>query len=217
MTKKRSKRKLKKDNILIICLFVILIILVISLLIMGKNIFSGNKKAAKEAKIVDKLESYDYYLTDNNTKYYRGLFDDLKKTLNKEDIDEEAYATLVAKLFTADFYDLNSKISKTDVGGTQFILKAYRNTFIQTATDINGIYYYVDSNIYGKRNQELPVVEDVEVVSLKNMTYKYKVINDEKAYKIDVKITYKEDLDYPKSVSLVLIHNDNKLEIVEVS
>ena len=198
MTKKRSKRKLKKDNILIICLFVILIILVISLLIMGKNIFSGNKKAAKEAKIVDKLESYDYYLTE-------------------EDIDEEAYATLVAKLFTADFYDLNSKISKTDVGGTQFILKAYRNTFIQTATDINGIYYYVDSNIYGKRNQELPVVEDVEVVSLKNMTYKYKVINDEKAYKIDVKITYKEDLDYPKSVSLVLIHNDNKLEIVEVS
>lgn len=213
---RKKKTKLKKDNILIIVLALLLIILIISIIMMAKNVLKKDGDV-KETQIIDKIDGYGYQLTENNTKYFKKLFKELKKELTKDEVDEEKYATLVAQMFTADFYDLDSKLSKTDVGGVQFIPEYYRTTFIKTATASNGMYYSIESNLSNKRNQELPVVENVDLVSLKNTSYKYGNINDSNAYQIDVKITYKEDLNYPKTVSLKLIHVKNVLQIVEVN
>lgn len=216
MRKRKNNRKIKKDNIFILILVIVLVALIISLVFMAKGILKKEKGNVQETQIVDKMDDYGYYLTDHNTKYYNELYEELKQTLAENPVDEEKYAKLVAQLFTVDFYDLNSKLSKSDVGGTQFIAKDYKDVFIKTANDINGIYYYVKSDLYGERKQELPVVVNAEVVSLKNTSFKYDKINDDKAYTIDINLTYEKDLGYQKSVSLIIVHNDKKLEIVEV-
>lgn len=216
MRKRKNNRKIKKDNIFILILVIVLVALIISLVFMAKGILKKEKGNVQETQIVDKMDDYGYYLTDHNTKYYNELYEELKQTLAENPVDEEKYAKLVAQLFTVDFYDLNSKLSKSDVGGTQFIDEDYKDVFIKTANDINGIYYYVKSDLYGERKQELPVVVNAEVVSLKNTSFKYDKINDDKAYTIDINLTYEKDLGYQKSVSLTIVHNDKKLEIVEV-
>ncbi len=216
MRKRKNNRKIKKDNIFILILVIVLVALIISLVFMAKGILKKEKGNVQETQIVDKMDDYGYYLTDHNTKYYNELYEELKQTLAENPVDEEKYAKLVAQLFTVDFYDLNSKLSKSDVGGTQFIAGDYKDVFIKTANDINGIYYYVKSDLYGERKQELPVVVNAEVVSLKNTSFKYDKINDDKAYTIDINLTYEKDLGYQKSVSLTIVHNDKKLEIVEV-
>lgn len=216
MHKRKSNRKIKKDNIFILILVIVLVALIISLVFMAKGVLKKNKGSVQETQIVDKMDDYGYYLTDHNTKYYNELYDELKKVLSENPVDEEKYAKLIAQLFTVDFYDLNSKLSKSDVGGTQFIAQDYKDVFIKTANDIDGIYYYVKSDLYGERKQDLPVVVNAEVVSLKNTSFKYDKIVDEKAYIVDVNLTYEKDLGYQKSVSLTIVHNDKKLEIVEV-
>ena len=217
MSKQNPKKsKLKKDNILILLFSIILIVLLITLGLMAHNIFGKDNVQTEEAKVVDEIKEFDYYLTDHNTKYYKELFEDLKKTLTGDNIDEEKYASLVAQLFTADFYDLNSKLSKNDVGGTQFILPAFKDTMIKKATSYDGIYYYVKSDLYGNRSQDLPVVKKAEVSSVTNETYAYGSINDPKAYKVVVNITYERDLGYQKTVNITLVHYNNKLHIVEI-
>ncbi len=217
VAQKRTKKKLKKDNILIVILTLVLIGLLVWLASMTLDIFKKDEPDTKEKEIVDKVDTHGYYLTDHNTKYYKELYEQLKDVLKGDPIDDEEYATLVAKMFTADFYDLNSKLSKTDVGGIQFILPAFQDTFIKTATDSKGMYYYVQSNLYDERKQNLPAVSEVEVTSIKKLAYNYQQLNDDNAYQASVRITYEKELGYPKNVNLKLAHYDNKIYVIEVS
>ena len=141
MRKRKNNRKIKKDNIFILILVIVLVALIISLVFMAKGILKKEKGTVQETQIVDKMDDYGYYLTDHNTKYYNELYDELKKVLSENPVDEEKYAKLIAQLFAVDFYDLDSKLSKSDVGGTQFIAEDYKDVFIKTANDIDGIYY----------------------------------------------------------------------------
>lgn len=216
MHKRKNNRKIKKDNIFILILVIVLIALIISLVFMAKDLLKKDKVVVQETQIVDKMDDYGYYLTDRNTKYYNELYEELKSVLASDTVDEEKYAKLVAQLFSVDFYDLNSKLSKSDVGGTQFIAQDYKDVFIKTANDIDGIYYYVKSDLYNDRKQDLPVVTKAEVVSLKNTQFKHEKVLDDKAYVIDLNLTYEKDLGYQKSISLTIVHNAKKLEIVEV-
>lgn len=214
----KKKIKLKKDNIVILIVGLILLALIITLIVMAKNTFNSKNEPSSEAKVVDKIDDkYGYYLTERNTSYYKELYNELKKVLTSDELDDDKYATLISQMFAADFYDLNSKTSKSDVGGVQFLIKGYQNDFIKTASDANGMYYYVKNNLDGSRKQELPEVEKTEVVSLKNQSYKYLKIDDDKAYKATVNITYKKDLGYPKTVILTLAHYNDKLIIAEIN
>lgn len=220
VTSKEPKKKLrlKKDNIVICIVGVILLGLIITLVVMVKDTFKTKEEPTVEAKVVDKIDDkYGYYLTENNTDYYKELYNELKKVLTAEELDDDKYATLVSQMFVADFYDLNSKLSKSDVGGVQFFYKGFQDEFVKSASDSNGIYYYVKSNLFGERNQELPEVVKTEVVSLKNLSYKYLKIDDEKAYKATVNVTYKKDLGYPKTVVVTLAHFQDKLIITDVN
>ena len=114
-------------------------------------------------------------------------------------------------MFVLDFYTFDNKVSKNDVGGTQFILKDYRSNFILKASDT--VYKYIELNLDGKRKQELPVVKDTEVIDIKTNNYTYEKIKDSKAYIIKIKITYEKDLGYPTEVTVKLVHQDKKLEI----
>lgn len=206
---KKKKNKMKK---IIIIIFVI-IILIGGAFVIKQNFFSTKK--VEETKVVDKLEKYNYTLNENATKYFKELFQKLKNTLNEKEIDEEKYAQLVSQLFLADYFNLANKTSKNDVGGTQFVYKDYQETFIKLSTE--QVYKYVESNIYGNRKQELPVVQNVEVTDVTNGEFEYGDETDDKAYIVELTITYEKDLEYQKNVTLTLIHSNNKLEIAKMS
>lgn len=215
MAKKKQNTRIKKGNVILVILTVILVCLLIAIGLIAKDTLKKDKKIA-EPEVVDKIGSYGYYITDRSTTYFKKLYEELKSLVQKDNFDEKEYASLISKMFVADFYDLDSKASKSDVGGVQFVYDMYRDKFIKTASDSNGIYYYVKSDLYGERKQSLPKVKEVEVSSSKVIKYTNKKYVDNKAYEVKTKVTYSNDLGYPTSVKLVLVHNGKKLEIVEV-
>ncbi len=203
-----KKRRLKIWPIVLLVVFVILILCII-------NIVSSLNKGKKiNTENIDTIEKYNYNLKTNENSYYKSLFKELKHELNQKNIDEEKYATIISKMFLTDFLSLNQTINANDIGGTEFVYSDYKETFIKKAKDT--IYSYVESNIYGKRKQELPEVKEVKIKNTKKSSYTSSKINDEEAYYIECEIIYKKDLGYQKNASLILVHNNEKLEIVSM-
>lgn len=210
---KVKKRKLSLKKIIKFILFLIVLIAIGT----GTYYYFNHDKKEKTIKVksVDSIEGYDYTLDSNETKYYKSLFKELKKVLESDDLDESKYAELVTKLFVADFYNLDNKINKNDIGGEQFVYKDYRSDFKASAT--NSMYKHVENNLYGKRNQELPSVTDVSTQTPEKTSFKYGDNNDDNAFMIKFEITYDKDLDYQNKGSITLIHNDKKLEIAQLT
>ena len=193
-----------------IVVLLISVVLVVTLSIVPLT----NKEPEKEILVVAKIEDYDYKLKNNQTKIYKKYFSDLEEELKDNKINEENYAKLIAKLFLIDFYTLSNKMTNQDIGGVQFIYSNKQDNFKLKATET--IYKYVQTNIYGNRSQKLPTVKDVEIVSLDTIKFSYLEQEDNNAYQIKSKISYKEDMNYPKDITLTIIHEDNKLVIAEV-
>ncbi len=197
--KKKRKVNYKRVGILI---FIILIFVVAVCIFMKKP---SKKEEPEPVKTIDTLEKYGYTLNDNATDYYKELFNTLKEELNKEESSEEEYAKLVSSLFVTDFFTLNNKVTKNDVGGVQFVYEDYKEDFIKFAKE--GIYHSVESNIYKDRKQVLPVVTNVEVVSIEQK---------DSSYEVHVKMTYEKDLGYQEEAILTLVHNEEELEIIKM-
>lgn len=212
MAKKKKKRKLKKQVKILIIIIVIAVIGIGFFLLLKPT---GSKKKVNKIEVTDKIEGYGYTLNDNATSYQKKLFAELKSILESSDVNDEEYAKTMSKLFLADFYNLDNKVTKSDIGGVQFVYKSYQDDFAKAAAA--GMYYYIESDIYGKRKQELPVVSSVEVADIKETPVKYQDKSDNKGYVVDLTITYQKDLGYQEDVSLTLIHTDKKLEIVNMA
>lgn len=207
----KKKRKIKL--IPIIVLLVIICVMLFGLCL--KDLYDVlKKKSIQEIKVLETIEKYDYKLNENETDYTKKLFKSLKEEIEKEDMNEKEYASIMSQVFLSDFYSLKATVNKNDVGGTQFIYKDYQTDFIKGAKD--SIYGYVENNIYGNRKQELPIVKEISITSIKTVEYDYLKKTDEKAYEVTASITYDKDLDYPKEVTLIIIHSNDKLEIAEM-
>ncbi len=211
MAKKR-KRKIKTGRIIVLLLIVCLIAF---LGIMAYDKLNVKKEKTTKVKNIMAIKEYDYTLKDTATAYYKKLFKELSTVLNAKEIDEEKYLNLECKMFIADFFNLDNKISKNDVGGVQFVYKDYQNDFEKYAMD--SVYKSVENNVYGNRRQTLPIVEEVECSKVKNEAYKYGNSTDDKAYIVNFDVKYKEDLGYQKEGSLTIIHSDKKLEVASMN
>jgi len=207
-----AKRKISKKKITILVVILVVIIAAACLVLFLNNKNKDDDTIKVES--VDTIEGYDYNLDSNETKYYKELFKELKETLEADDVDEDKYAELVVKLFVADFYNLDNKISKNDIGGTQFVYKDFRGDFEKLAS--TSMYKNVENNLDGKRKQELPEVIKVSVEKLDGQSFKYGDQTDNEAYTINFDIEYKDDLGYQTSGTITLIHNDKKLEIAQL-
>lgn len=208
---RRKKRKVKLGRIFIL---LILMGLLTFLGLMAYNKYNVKKGSSKKIKNISEIKEYDYYLKENASGYYKKLFKELNSTLKKEEVNEEAYMSLVCQMFIADFFNLDNKLSKNDVGGSQFVYKDYRSDFEKYAMD--SVYKSVESNVYGNRRQQLPIVDEVTCTKVKNDVFKYNDSSDDKAYVVYFEIKYKEDLGYQEDGSLVIIHNGKKLEIASM-
>ena len=217
-----------------------LIKIIILLLIMGLvgfGIYYGYNnyvKKTNEVKIVKKIKGYGYELNNNETALYREKFDELDKILSKENVDYEAYAKKISELFIIDFYTLDNKISKNDIGGIQFIKDSMKDNFIEEARST--FYKYVEQK--EGRTQALPVVSKINSIEVEETTfvinYNEEDKNEEKnttiktsnknkqsgvqydGYKVHVSWSYKKNLGYEKAANIILVKDGEKLYIVEM-
>ena len=208
----KRRRKVKIGRIFVLLLIVCLIAF---LGVMAYDKLSVKKVKSKKVKNIMSIKEYDYVLKENATPYYKRLFKKLDSVLSKDEVDEEEYTTLVCQMFTSDFFNLDNKISKNDVGGVQFVYKDYQTDFEKYAMD--SVYKSVENNVYGNRRQNLPIVEEVECSKVKNEIFKYGDSSDEKAIVVNFDIKYKEDLGYQEEGNLVIIHSDKKLEVASMN
>lgn len=208
----KLKKKVKRTLIIIVILL-ILIAGGVGALIYFKT---PKKKEVPEVKIVNEVDKYDYKLKENKPSTYKKMFDELKKILKEEPIDEEAYAKKVTEMFIYDFYSLNDKAAKTDIGGVDFVYKGVLENFLLNAQDT--YYKYVESNIYNERKQSLPVVSNITINNIEQREFAYGDQTDPAAYVVNVSWTYTDDqfANYQKQAVVVLIHDDIKLSIVEL-
>ena len=193
---------------------VIIIFIIVGILLFGylgyrvkNDFFKGS-----ERKKLDSIELYGYTLSKNDTDIYKTYFKELSKVLNEKTIDYNEYAKLISKLFVIDLYTLDNKLASTDIGGLEFLHNDLKDNFKENMGST--LYNFVESNIDGKRTQELPIVKDVEVSDVFETKYTYNETEYD-AYIVSTNITYEKDLGYPKNMKLTIIKDNNILHIVK--
>ena len=206
--------KLKKGIKRLIIIILIILLIIIGILFYRQ--YFSNGKETKEIKIVNSIEKYDYKLKENKSKNYKKLFKELKEILKKESLDEEEYVKKISEMFIVDFYTLTDKITKSDVGGVDFVHKDVMENFLLNAEDT--YYKYLESNLYNNRNQKLPEVDKVTIESVTTSPFASASNTDEKSYVVKTTWTY-TDTDFSKyqsEATLIFVHEDNKLYLVEL-
>lgn len=207
----KLKKKIKRN--------IIIVIFIVAILVTGYGIyhFFGNVNTIKEVKIVNEIDGYGYKLKDNKSKKYKDMFSKLKKILIADEVDEKQYVKQISQMFIYDFYTLNDKTTKTDVGGVDFIYSTIVNNFL---TNAESTYYrYVESDLYNQRKQKLPTVDTISIDNIETTTYEYEKETDDEAYQVDVTWTYtSEDYNsYQQKATLIFVHEDKKLSLVELN
>ena len=203
---------MKKNSFFIYLISSIMIGVLIYFVIFGG--FTAKKDDVKEQEIINEIEEYGYVLHDTEPQIYIDLFTELETELAKEELDEEVYANLISKLFIIDFYNLDSKTTKNDVGGVQYIATSFKDDFTSLAKTT--IYKHLESNLYGERTTDLPIVIEIEIDSTEITSYSYGEEIDEAAYEITLTWGYKKDLGYETSATVIIIHEEDKLVIAEM-
>lgn len=194
---------MKKINKIQKLILIIMGLIVIIIGIYVLNMFLNKKNNTIETSEVIK---YNYTLYKRDNDLYKEIFNKLKDVLNEDSIDYEKYAEYITELFVIDFYTLDNKTSKEDIGGLQYIYQSMRENFVLKAS--NTIYKHVESL------KELTNVNDIELKNIEKSTYKIDNIEYE-SYKIELVWEYKNDYNYDKDASFIVIKDSSQLYIVE--
>lgn len=205
--------KLKKKPKIIITLVALLLIAALAVVLVIS--FKPKQTKVKEVKVLKSIDEYGYQLKDNKTKKYKDMFKELEDILRADTVDEEAYAKKIAEMFVYDFFSLEDKAAKTDVGGVEFVHPNAVANFLFNAEDT--YYKYVESNIYGERKQELPAVETVTVDSIEKSEFAWNNTMHE-AYEVKLSWTYTNEkfADYQKTALVILIKNELNYYVVQI-
>ena len=203
---------MKKANNILLIILGIIFLLIVTYLIYNFILKKDNDKIVTKD---NEIEEYGYVLYSNATKLYKDKFDELKELLSNSDVNYDKYAELISELFIIDFYTLDNKVAKNDIGGLQFIHPDEEENFLSKASDT--VYKYVKSNINGNRKQELPEVSNINVELVQNQPFEYNNKKDNSAYKVTLSWEYKKDLGYENKGNLILVKEDKMLYVVEKS
>lgn len=183
--------------ILVVLVISIILVCGVSLLLIlhHQEDLKDNKK-----KITSTIEKYHYILENDKSTLYKKYFH-----LLEDETEEKEIVSLIAQLFIIDFYTLQGKEDKSDIGGVQFLYPSVQSNFILKAQ--NTIYKYISS-----MEKELPVVKKTQVNTLEN----YSLESFEKAYRLVVEIEYEKNFGYPTLVSVIIIKENDQFYIVEI-
>ena len=193
-----------------ISLFVIAFFLIISigLVFISKT---KSKEVVNVSNVLYEIKDYGYHVNDNASSYYKNTFKSLMKLLENDDYDNEEYLSLVAKLFIIDLYSLDSKINKYEVTSSQYYYSDKQEMFKLKV--IENFYNLMEDNSYDDRNQILPKVKNVEIVSIEDGVYTLGE-NEVDSKVVKVNISYEKDLNYDESGIITLVKESNKWSVV---
>lgn len=118
------------------------------------NSASGNSKESFKSSI----DSMDYHLRSNATKYQTELFKQLTKAVN-DGSDKYEIARLVAENYVADFYTWTNKNGTYDVGGMYYVYAPQKTAIYSQAKDT--YYKYLSFYINEFGNEKLLEVEKI--------------------------------------------------------
>jgi hypothetical protein len=215
--KKPLTKKQKRKRIIITFLIIILaVLLVVFAINVGKKDENENTK-----KVVDEIKKFSYTVSDTDTQLFKDKFKELKVVLTKKNIDNKEYAKLISELFVIDFYTLDNKTTKNDVGGVQFVYESYKSDFVDKARD--GMYKQVKSNIDNDRKQSLPEVSSIKVESIEEVVPStifesddFKNETEASAYEVKLSWTYKNNDSFQKEATIVVVKDGEKLSIAKL-
>ncbi len=220
---KKTKKKVNKDVVKTIS-FILVIIAVISIVgflcykVIGNNNTDQPKETVK--KNLNEIEGYGITLDDLDTELYKELFTELKKNLEGKNINYKEYAKSVAKMYIVDLYSINSKLNKYDIS-TELVWPTVSENYRTKVLDT--LYTYVQDNSTGKRNQNLPEVNKIDVDKIIETKYTYnngtdKDKSDDKTYEgyeIQLSWSYRIKLGYDTEATVIVINDNDKLYVVE--
>ena len=216
-----KKNKEENNNLFIKLLLLLLLVAVIVIVIIVLPNFKKSENVTEET-IVDEIKNFNYTVNENDTKLFKTTFDELKKILAEKNVDGEKYAETISKLFIIDFFSLDNKTSKNDIGGVQFVYSSYKASFVDYARD--GIYKQVINNIDTNESQNLPLVDSVEVVSINKVSPSSifnleELANDteEDAYEVTINWTYENSDDFQTSSVLTIVKDGDNLSIAKMT
>ena len=196
-----------RNRFKIILSLIFIIILVLLILLLSLSFKSEDN--TPEYKTLDKINSYGYTLQDRDTKLMKEVFDKLKNTLNEDEVNYSLYAEYLSELFIIDLFTLNNKDNKYDVGSLEYVYEENLENYKLNVEDT--LYKYI-VDINSEDRGELPIVSNIEKVSLEEIDYTYNDVYD--AYKVKLSWDYEKDLGYPILGEVTLIKKDNKLYVV---
>ncbi len=203
----------KKPKIILYSVIAIFLIVLAAVLVI--TFMPDKKQEVKEVKVLKSIEAYQYDLKDNKTETYKKMFKELENILREDEVSDEEYVKKIAEMFVYDFYSLADKSAKTDVGGVDFVHPNALQNFLVNAQDT--YYKYVESNLYGEREQKLPTVDSITIESATSTEYVY---NSQKLSAYDVKVTwtYTDEAysSYQQSATLTFVKEDIKFYLVEL-
>ncbi len=200
----------RKSDIKVILLFIVVGVLLLGFL--GYRINKDFLSKSTNKKQIDSIDFYGYTLSKSDTDLYKSTFKELSKVLNEKPVNMNEYAKAISKLFIIDLYSLDNKLTSTDIGGVEFLHKDLRENFKENMGST--LYKFVESNLDGKRKQELPMVKEVNVTDVFETKYTYNK-NEYPAYLVTVNWTYEKDLGYQTSTKLTIINDNDILYIVK--
>lgn len=217
MKKKKTSNKNKTKRIFILLILVLIAIVALYFIFFYKGIDTSEVKKEYKPKTTKEIPEYGYALTEDKTKLFKDKFNDLVKILEAETVDNEAYAKKITELFIIDLYSLDNKKTSSDIGGIQFVYQPFQQDFIKIVHTT--LYDYMQSNIDGKRKQELPNVTSVNIEDIQPEQFHIdSTKTNVDGYKVDITWEYNKDLGYQTSSSVnVIFETDKKLAIAEIT
>lgn len=195
-----------KISLLVIAFF---LIISIGLVFISKT---KSKEVVNVSNVLYEIKDYGYHVNDNASSYYKNTFKSLMKLLENDDYDDEEYLSLVAKLFIIDLYSLDSKINKYEVTSSQYYYSDKQEMFKLKV--IENFYNLMEDNSYDDRDQILPKVKNVEIVSIEDGVYTLGE-NEVDSKVVKVNISYEKDLNYDESGIITLVKESNKWAVVK--
>ena len=199
----------KKYKILLIVIIILIVLIVASIIVL--NVFN-NSSPAEPVKVVDSIDEFGYTLDDRDTELMKSTYNELKNVLTQDEINYEAYAEVLAKLFVIDLFTMDNKVNRYDVGSTEYVYPDSVDNFKTNVEDT--IYKSMENNSDGKRRQNLPEVSSIDDISVETSTFEIGETTYD-SYVVSLNWSYETNLGYDEFATITLIELDNKLYVVE--
>ena len=219
----KNPKTRKRNLILAILPFVILAGICGFIAFKSVSSISGNAQGNSKDSYKDSIDSMDYHLRSNATKYQTELFKDLTKVV-EDGSDKYEIARLVAENYVADFYTWSNKDGTYDVGGMYYVYSPQKTAIYTQArnTYYKYVTYYI--NQFGAKNL-LEVENITSTLGDKEGSYEFEGKKYD-SYFVTCEWTYKnedtfKDINmksgdgFVKKEYFTIIEKDGRFEIVQ--